>query len=362
MMMKSIYFSVACILLFSCSKTVEDRCFISLTDQIFEGYKEQKSYTVKQILDEKPDYLEIVNLTKYRDFKKDSTELHAYTNSDEEEKKWKAQEEEFKIFHEKFSMQFWYCSQQKIGNILYGLARNNLGYWLLKIENDKPSAYFMGLSFSHYYFNVVQKQPIIDGDYLQVEGSLVKIIKVPGLPGYDDYSAMEDGKLFKIKLKYLLQDSDKDGYNDIFEKSFGLNPNNADTDRDGINDFADTNPLFKSEKNKFTQLYELMLPNYGDVKLEQMYYSFAVYKNDCDYFHQINPNQRVLFVPENRRKQTAYTRITDVFQGSISKIKKDVKNPNKFYIYVSGSSFTNDYAAEYQKGKWVIRNIGGISI
>jgi hypothetical protein len=49
--------------------------------------------------------------------------------------------------------------------------------------------------------NRIQQIPIIKDGFLQFEGSLVKIIKVAGLPGYDDYSAIEDGKLFKINLK-----------------------------------------------------------------------------------------------------------------------------------------------------------------
>lgn len=163
---------------------------------------------------------------------------------------------------------------------------------------------FLGLSFSHYYFNRVQKHPIIKGDYLQIEGSLVKIVKVTGLPGYDDYSAIEDGKLFKIKLKDLMQDSDQDGYNDIFEKSFGLNPNNKDTDGDGIDDFNDMNPMYKSEKNKFSQLYEQIIQtNSGILNSTKQNYSFSIYNNDCDYFHQINPNFRVLFIPENKKEE-----------------------------------------------------------
>lgn len=63
--------------------------------------------------------------------------------------------------------------------------------------------------------NNIQRNPIIDNDFLQFEGSLVRIVKVAGLPGYDDYSAIEDGKLFKIKVKDLMKDSDHDGYNDI---------------------------------------------------------------------------------------------------------------------------------------------------
>ncbi len=356
--MKILFFAIP-LLFFSCSKSVEDNCFVDSVDQLYGQYEEQKPYTVQQILNEKPAHLEIVTLTKYRDFKKDSTVAHTYDQ--EYEESFKRKETEFKIFDEQFSKQFWYTAQQQVGNVLYALASNNLGYWLLKIENNKPSAYFLGLSFSHYYINRIQQQPIIQGEYFQAEGSLVKIIKVAGLPGYDDYSAMEDGKLFRIKLKDLIKDTDKDGYNDIFEKSLGLNPDNKDTDGDGIDDFEDMNPMYKSGKNKFTQLYELLLLNngYGEADQKKRNYSFLVYESDCDYFHQASPEFRVLFIPEDRRKQTAYARITDLTDGSISRIQKNAKNPEIFYIYESGNSSSDNYSAEYKNGKWIIQWVGG---
>lgn len=321
----------------------------------FEAYVEEKPYTIQQILNEKPDYLEIENLKNYRSFKTDSIGNTFHNISKEEgERKWKAYKNDYQLFNEAFSEQFWYYQKQKVGNILYALGNNRQGYWLLKIENNKPSAYFLGLSFSHYYFNEVQEEPIIKGDYLQIEGSLVKIVKVTGLPGYDDYSAMEDGKLFKIKLKDLMLDYDQDGYNDIFEKSFGLNPHNKDTDGDGINDFDDMNPMYKSEKNKFSRLYEQIIQtNSGILNSTKQYYSFAIYDNDCDYFHQINPDFRVLFIPEDKKKRTNYTKITDVIREGISKIKKDSKNPAMFYITKFGGG-ADRYSAEYKNGKWEI--------
>lgn len=112
---------------------------------------------------------------------------------------------------------------------------------------------------------------------MELEGSFVSIVKVPGLPGYDDYFAVEDSKLFKIKLEDLVKDSDNNGYNDIFENCFDLNPNNKDSDNDGIDDFKDLNPMFKSEKNKFTQLYEMLLPDYGSENLSNKNYYFEIF-------------------------------------------------------------------------------------
>ncbi|MEY8760675.1 hypothetical protein [Chryseobacterium tongliaoense] len=367
--MRYLYFLLSFFFFSSCSvkSNEEKNCFTEAeepsvkNDYIIQAI-DKKNYTVKQILKEKPEYLEIINLKEYRSFKKDSASSDMYGTDLPPEKfkeKWKIKEKEFERFNEKFTGQFRYFSKQEAGNIQYALAENSLGYWLLKIENSKPSAYFLGLSFSHYYCNEVQENPIVKDGFLQIEGSLVKIIKMPGLPGYDDYSAIEDGKLFKINLKYLMKDSDRDGYNDIFEKSFGLNPDNKDSDWDGISDFDDMNPLFKSEKNKFTELYEQLLPDYGIEQLKKDHYSFDVYASDCDYFHRVNPELRILFVPESESKQTDYVRVTDVLNGGISKIKRNKNDPNRFYITEWGNSSSSDYSAEYINGKWVLNVVGG---
>ncbi|MCA6066560.1 hypothetical protein JI747_005170 [Chryseobacterium sp. RG1] len=355
--MRILYF-IAFALVVSCSKNnIEEHCFITKEEK--PVYVEKKPYTVKEILEKKPEYLQIIDLKEYRSFKKDSLEFRDGFS----EEKVKANKEKYKLFNEKFPDYFSYSGYYRDGTILYALGSSELGFWLLKIENDKPSAYFLGLSFSHYYINDIQEKPIIKDGYLQFEGSLVKIIKVPGLPGYDDYSAIEDGKLFKIKLDDLMKDSDQDGYNDIFEEAFALNPDNKDTDGDGINDFEDMNPLFKSEKNKFSELYTLLLPSYAeDIDFKKSHYTFEVFKSDCDYFHQISPEMRVLFISKDDKKRTYYTRITDVTRNGVSNMKRDPNNANRFYISKSGSSYQNDYAAEYKEGKWVLEMIGGIVI
>jgi len=350
--MKKLYL-FAVLTALSCSKTIEDRCFIKEGEK--NNYTEEKPYTAKQILDEKADYITITTLKKFRSFEQDSIYAH--------ETKWRMYEKEtntydieYRLFKDKFSEQFRCFGKQQSGNTHYALGQNNLGYWLLKIENNQSFAYFLGLSFSHYYLNDIQTIPIIKDGFLQVEGSLVQIIKVPGLPGHDDYSALEDGKLFKISLKDLTKDSDHDGYNDIFEESFGLNPKNKDTDGDGTDDSNDLNPMFTSEKNKFSELYHMLLPSYTTTfDLKKRPYYFEVFKSDCDYFHQINPTEyRVLFSPEDKNHQTGYIKITDVFDFGISKMKKSETNPNLFYINKWSSGSSSDYAAEYKNGKWEV--------
>lgn len=344
----------------SCSKNPEENCFIEKEDKTI--YEEEKPFTAQQILENKPDYLEVISLKNYRSFRQDSIERNYFQNEELEEIKWKKKKEEYKDFKEKFDDQFSCSNKQLVGNTQYCLGGNNLGYWLLKIENNKTNAYFLGLSFSHYYFNKIQKKPIINNGFLELEGSLVKIVKVAGLPGYDDYSAIADGKLFKIKLEDLMKDSDDDGYNDIFENNFGLNPDRKDSDGDGIDDFKDLNPMFKSEKNKFTQLYEELLPDYGNENLRDRSYFFEVFISDCDYFHQINPKYHVLFIPEDLKSQTDYVKITDVSRHGIDKIRKNKNNSGVFYIKTWGTSSMTDYSAEYKDGKWILEIGGGFVI
>lgn len=350
-------------LMFSCSKSIEERCFLQEDENYFNSYKKSKVFTVKDILENKPDYLEIVDLKSFISFKKDSLDAeNLYNTSEKSEKYWKDQNTLFADFEAKFFGQFLYSFKQIEGDVKYALGRNGLGYWLLEIKNEKPSAYFLGLSFSHYQFNKLQQNPIVKDGYFQLEGSFVKIIKVPGLPGYDDYSAIEDGKLFKIKLEDLKKDSDSDGYTDIFENCFGLNSNSKDTDGDGINDFEDHNPLFKSEKNKFTSLYEdLVNQPLGGIRenLYKMNYFIMPFKSDCDYFQRINLKAKVLVFPEDKERQPYYVRVTDIFNGGYSKIKKDKSNPNIFYIYEWTSGGTTDYRVEFKNGKWILENVGG---
>lgn len=359
--MKLLHCIFFAVFLFSCSETIEKNCFESEKEK--SEYVKEKPYTVKEIIAEKPSYVEIEDLKNFRTFKEDSLYTHEYKWKNYDEI-MKQKETGLKDFKNAFHNAFMIYKQQDVSNTKYALGRNDLGYWLLKITDHKPSAYFLGLSFSHYYFNEIQNQPLIKDDLLQIEGSLVQIIKVAGLPGYDDYSAIADGKMFKVNLKELTKDTDQDGYNDIFERCFGLNPDDKDSDGDGINDFADVNPMYKSEKNKFTELYEMLLPTYaGTPDFKKDPYYFEVFKTDCDYFHQITPGEyKVLFIPETEDKQSQYVRVTDVYHFGISKIKKNKEFPERFYINKWDNSSSTDYAAEYKNGKWELEMVGGMVI
>ncbi|MCI3935857.1 hypothetical protein MQX03_01500 [Chryseobacterium aahli] len=359
------YFSFLLIILFcfSCSKSLEEKCFIQENEKYFNGPESEEPLNIDQIIQNKPDYLQIVNLKKFRSFKKDSTDYSEnFKTYQADEKYLNDQKILFADFDEKFFGQFRYSSQQISDKISYALGENALGYWLLEIKNNNPRAYFLGLSYSYYYFNKVQDGRIVKDGFLQIEGSFVKTASNFALRGRE-FTSIGDGKLFKIKLDDLTKDSDQDSFNDIFENSFGLNPNSKDTDEDGIDDFNDHNPLFKSEKNKFTELYEdLISQHLGIVKenLDKMPYFFLPYETDCDYFKNINPDAKILIMPTEKSRQPYYVQVTDIFNGGYSKIKKDDKNPNLFYIHESGGGGIIDYSAEFKNGVWILKNIGGV--
>ena len=57
------------------------------------------------------------------------------------------------------------------------------------------------------------------------------------------YEVVQDGLLLTIDIATLQRDSDSDGLTDIIEKKYYYtNPNNPDTDGDGVPDNLDLNP------------------------------------------------------------------------------------------------------------------------
>lgn len=156
--MKYLFFLLSVTFCFSCSQSLEERCFAANNllnklnkDEaiIVDDQSETETFDVKKIIEEKPAYLQIINLKNYRSFKSDSIELHENQYSDDN-LKWEKHKVEYESFEKKFLHQFSFSDKQQVGNAEYALGRNQLGFWLCKIENSKPSAYFLGLSFSHY--------------------------------------------------------------------------------------------------------------------------------------------------------------------------------------------------------------------
>ena len=105
-----------------------------------------------------------------------------------------------------------------------------------------------GETWSYYYTGIVQKQPLFvkwyssyplineKGD-LQIEACLLRQTSPFSHPiPTQSYQLAKDGLLLTLDLETLRKDSDGDGLTDIVEAKFRTDPNNADTDGDGISD------------------------------------------------------------------------------------------------------------------------------
>ena len=134
-----------------------------------------------------------------------------------------------------------------------------------------------GKSWSNYYTGIVQKQPLYvkwyssyplineQGD-LQIEACLLRQMSSFILPfGAPSYQLVKDGLLLTLDLRTLRKDSDGDGLTDIVEAKCRTDPNNDDTDDDGIPDNLDMNPRFASNRTDKSIIFEALIN--GDEKI-----------------------------------------------------------------------------------------------
>lgn len=263
--------------------------------------------------------------------------------------KWqKDHEKKYASFIKHFGDTFHYIQIQHHKQKSFALAENSFGYWLLEIKNNRPKAYYIGFSkYTHLNYN--QKQPFIKDNTLSVAGSFVKASKYPR---GSDHETVKDFLTFEIKLDDIRRDSDQDGYNDLFENLIYLNPYSKDTDQDGISDFLDTNPLYKSESNKFSNLYEKIID--GSSENADNPYSFAVYRSECEYFQQVrltktralilNEQQSYNFDEHYRKRlyPTHYNKIIDDKDGKTFRIP--------YHTFSSGG----EIIAVHENGQWSI--------
>ena len=130
-----------------------------------------------------------------------------------------------------------------------------------------------GETWSYYYTGIVQKQPLFvkwyssyplineKGD-LQIEACLLRQMSPFTHPGPGpSYQLVKDGLLLTLDLETLRKDSDGDGLTDIVEAKFRTDPNNADTDGDGVLDNLDMNPRFAMQRTEKTSAFEAIINN-----------------------------------------------------------------------------------------------------
>ena len=351
-----VYFLLLLLVFLSCNKNkeiaekssqnTEQQCFI-LNEGINndDAVKPIELPTHEEILKNLPTHIKMKDLDGFPKFNydlKSTEELQAtekdYFESPEYEKKfaeWIAALPEFN-----------YLSIQDN----YALAKNKYGLWIVEKNNADFKPYFLGLTQNVYLSGFYGKdQKFIENNQFVMTGTLVDIQRLSRVPMLPKYEIIKDGVQFTVNLDDLKKDSDTDGFNDLFEKFIGLNPDSADTDGDGINDFDDANPKYKSGTEKFTAMYETLI----DHPMQVSKYSFVEILTNCEYFQAINPkNIKVLVYNTSEVAPLKDDVLDHFFPGKYSKMKTYKNYPEVYFTDFSDPSGNGTLSAELVDGKW----------
>lgn len=248
-------------------------------DSISKSWK-LKAFKVKKGVEVLPDYIKVISVTKpvvlnrnfQRDFEDSLIKARKMDLRDSKgmEKLWN------EVHKEKAG------PIDKHDAIKHGNLKNNQaviytdnkfndcfedGYWIaLSNDNGKNwKQYYTGLTVNKkYYFKNNSKIPLWkNSNSLQVEAVISKKISDRILPSISEkYGVVRDSIAIQLNVSEIIKDSDSDGITDIVENKMLLNPNNPDTDGDGIIDSKDKNPRFKSKRTSKSILYEILMQSY----------------------------------------------------------------------------------------------------
>ena len=351
------------LLLFSCKNSTEENCFEN-GEKDNTNFPEFQVEQLNNITKANPDHVQLHENKMSESY--DSIMNKVYDDAFADEKTWHLKQKKYKSeFSEliiAFKDQFIFKNIQKQNDIVFGLAENQFGYWLLEIKNTVPNAYFLGLS-DYTYINNKQKEKFVKNDKIFLDGSFIRVSESWGYPFGPPMEVVKDQITFEIDLNEVLKDTDKDRFNDLFEKLILLNPQSKDTDQDGINDFIDVNPLYKKEQSKFSILYQQIMDlDYQNQDFSSLNYSFAGYFSDCEYFQKVNPTKaKVLIYPENKRDRLKNDYRLGKFTMYYGKIKKS-KDANTFNIHYGSGSGGGNISAKFESGKWIINRKNEYSI
>ena len=328
------------------AKSIEENCFILSSGVNYdEPPTPPKILTHQEILQNIPKHIQRVQLTDFQKFSYDKDQTQ----------KWKDEE---KIYSESPQYQtkyreiiaalpeFIYLSTSEN----YTLAKNKYGLWLLEKVGKKFNPYFLGFNQNIYLDQFYkQDQKFLKEGKMVLIGTVVDVQRLSRIPMLPKYDVIQEGVQFVIDLAEVKKDSDQDGFNDLFENFIGLNPNSSDSDSDGVSDFKDTNPKLKSEKSKFSGMYELFF----DQDSVRSQYSFDEILTDCDYFLKINPKNVKVLMYTTKEKAPLKQDIMDLyFPAKYSKMKTYKNYPEVFFTDFSNLSGDGTVSAEFKNGTW----------
>ena len=351
-----VYFLLVPLLILSCEKksesgekaqlSTEQQCFILNEGANFvEIVKPVPHPTHAEILKNLPAHIHMKSLT---DFKKFNYDLKITEALQSAEDKYFGSEEYQQKFGEWIAAlpEFKYLSVQD----QYALAKNKYGLWLVEKNKGDFKPYFLGLTQNVYLTEFYGKdQKFLDNNQFSMKGTLVDIQRLSRIPMLPKYDVIKEGVQFTINLEDIKKDSDQDGFNDLFEKFIGLNSEAADTDGDGIADFIDPNPKFKSGTDKFTVMYETLV----DHPKPPTKYSFVEILTNCDYFQAINPKHIKVLVYNTAEQAPIKEDVLDhFFPGKYSKMKSYKGYPEVYFTDFSDETGDGTISAEFVNGKW----------
>lgn len=137
------------------------------------------------------------------------------------------------------------------------------GYWLaLSSDNGKTwDKYYTGLSENFPYCLKQQSNIPLwkNEDTLQIECVMTHRKGEVTHPMPAEFVLVKDSIAVQLSIKKIANDSDKDGLTDIIERKMLLDPENPDSDGDGILDPQDKNPRYRSVNNEKTRIYNAIL-------------------------------------------------------------------------------------------------------
>ena len=258
--------------------------------------------------------------------------------------------------------------------------------WSIGLSFDNENTwhyYYIGLNqakpmFLKWYSNL----PLIDKDgNLQIEACLLR--------RYDErrndcliekYQLVKDGLLITINQETLRKDSDGDGLTDIVEYKWHTNPNNSDTDNDGVTDNLDLNPRFSSHRTEQTPLFEMAINrdynrpflNSPEGKVipfsaqEEIHYAtdstetVMVMTDDPNLIGIQSKLKRIVFITSEEYKKF-FGRFDDGLQRYyVTPLFKIDSGTNAYFFSIGGSEWNCTYYVTKERQGWKIDNMSVI--